>query len=584
MVRWLFMLPAILIGSLVSSRAPSQPVADATNYIYQTEVRRFALIVGNSNYSTQEKLPGTLSDARLIASALRALNFEVTEVEDVRTRSRFIYEVLNPFIDQIKPGSLAVFYFSGHGLSFGGESYLTPLDFPDSVPYQAVTSTFLSVTSLRDLISERHPAVAMMILDACRNVTSIIDTTGETSGRFQTKGLAPPLNDPSNTLIWFSSDAGATSLADPSGGSSVYTSALLKHISEPDRQIDLIRKLVRLDVMKASQNKQIPYTNESSSAELWLKPTAQTIAQIQDLWASVLESGIRDQIASFVEIYGSTPFAAAAMRWLQDHPVGLPTASSTISPAAPEALWEIRPNSAVVLGTTGTGQSINPLSITGPLAMSRTLDAKTTLRIMQSFPASLSLKETEADIATPERQTAQVLAQQGTVVTQIPIQASRSLTGGRTDVRIPSGSTLHIDGFLMDESNKTVLQASSPQLEGQFFVSVTGETKFSTKQIGSPVLQVSAPAAASGPLATVDEAPILAGLDTVKNSGKSLSWVSIATPSASGPRNAELLSLRATYALHILVKNGVPRDIITTVQGAAAGEADLRLRFFAREP
>lgn len=180
MVRRTWMLPAVLV-MLLAGAARAEP-----EYVYRKPVKGVALVVGNADYSSQTKLPGSLRDADLVAKELQKLGFEVILRTNLRTREQFIEQALEPFWSKIEPNTIVAFYFSGHGFSFGGESYLAPLDFPNSVPYDKTAETFLSATAILDSIAERRPGVMLMVLDACRNMTTIIDTAGDPSNRAQT--------------------------------------------------------------------------------------------------------------------------------------------------------------------------------------------------------------------------------------------------------------------------------------------------------------------------------------------------------------------------------------------------------------
>src|SRR6516162_2527688 len=90
--------------------------------------RRFALVIGNSEYKTG-RLPTAANDAGLLAETLRGAGFDVTGARDLDqdTLRRSIRE----FLDKVSgagPQAVAVVYLAGYGLQFEGENYFVPID------------------------------------------------------------------------------------------------------------------------------------------------------------------------------------------------------------------------------------------------------------------------------------------------------------------------------------------------------------------------------------------------------------------------------------------------------------------------
>jgi|RhiMetdeSRZDD1v2_1073273.scaffolds.fasta_scaffold568007_1 uncharacterized protein YraI len=84
---------------------------------------RTALVIGNAAYSEDIgslKNPG--NDATDMAATLRQLGFVVTLVQDA-THQRMA-EAVEDFSRQLRPGSVGVFYYAGHGAQVGGRNYL----------------------------------------------------------------------------------------------------------------------------------------------------------------------------------------------------------------------------------------------------------------------------------------------------------------------------------------------------------------------------------------------------------------------------------------------------------------------------
>ncbi len=195
MMSRFFLVIALLAICYSSAIAESDP-----RFNEPVPVKRVALVVGNADYVNAEPLPGSLSDAREMVKKLEASGFLVIKLENVASRDVFLGKFLN-FLDQIEEGSFVVFYFSGHGFTYGGESYLAPLNFPKKVASAAVFSTFISVSALQERINLRNPAVLLMFLDACRNIGGFIDASSGGAADVD-KGLAALVSSKNNLIAY----------------------------------------------------------------------------------------------------------------------------------------------------------------------------------------------------------------------------------------------------------------------------------------------------------------------------------------------------------------------------------------------
>ena len=84
---------------------------------------RTALVIGNAAY--REDIGSLKNPATDMAATLRQLGFVVTLVKDA-THQRMA-EAVEDFSRQLRPGSVGVFYYAGHGAQVGGRNYLIPL-------------------------------------------------------------------------------------------------------------------------------------------------------------------------------------------------------------------------------------------------------------------------------------------------------------------------------------------------------------------------------------------------------------------------------------------------------------------------
>lgn len=548
----------------------AQPIADA--YVFRKELPRVALVIGNASYKAQDPLPLSLNDATEMTKTLDDLGFAVTSKADIRTRAEFVELVLLPFIDGIEPDSVVVLYFSGHGLSYGGENYLLPLDFPTPIAPSAITKTLVSVTSIRELIAERRPALAIILFDACRDVPQGIFVDDEKSGKdkHHRKGLSEESVSTSDTLIWFASEAGKVALAPKQGqATSYFTRALLDHLPIEDRDIDRVRKHVRVDVMKATGDKQIPWVNESSNAEVWLRPGAKVLAELEQTWRAALEENKRAKAEEFLLFYGSSPFAAAARKWLADHPLDPPATPGQVPPSEAEASWAT-PFSPEAASRTP------PLALDGPLASARVFDWKTA-----ALTGKLASVDPGRDVSSWDIETiTKALAFQKNIVTREDVRASVDPDAAAGGILLGAGTVLKVEHGVADKPGW--LRVTRQDDNRSLFIALDSRTKYRSADIGQPLMEVRAKPIEDGPLAAVDDAALRLALFVLRNQGWKVSWVSIASPATRDENKARLYSLRTSYAARLLRNSGVPADLITVSEGVSSVGNDVRLRIYGR--
>lgn len=231
--------------------------------------KRVALVIGNSNYPTAPlKNPG--NDARAIAKSLKELGFEVTLRENASQRD--LAAAIRQFGSSISPGSVALFYFAGHGMQVKGRNYLVPVDadiqVEDEVPYSAIDANLVL-----DKMEVGKSAINIVILDACRN--------NPFSRRFRSSatGLAEMIA-PIGTLIAFATAPGSVA-QDGAGDNGVYTKHLLESITVPGLPVEQMFKRVRNGVARDTNDAQVPWESSSMKGDFTFKdvPSQQSAAQ-----------------------------------------------------------------------------------------------------------------------------------------------------------------------------------------------------------------------------------------------------------------------------------------------------------------
>jgi formylglycine-generating enzyme required for sulfatase activity len=216
---------------------------------------RYALVIGNAAYTTPGwQLKNPVNDARLMATRLRSLGFQVTPVENA-TKAQ-MEAAMNGFTARLRaggPNAVGVFYYAGHGVEHDGANLLVPVDVTarsmDELRYQAPPMQFL----LRD-VARVGNAVNIIILDACRNLPL---PSGSRSG--PAGGLAELADVPTNVLIAYATRPGLTAPDNPGESNSVFTRILAYALeaNPNDTAVNLFSE-VQAKVYQATDFKQRP--------------------------------------------------------------------------------------------------------------------------------------------------------------------------------------------------------------------------------------------------------------------------------------------------------------------------------------
>ena len=219
--------------------------------LYSQGEKKLALVIGNSNYENELKNP--VNDARLIASVLDSLSFDVILKENLETDRDFKDAILE-FGSKRSSYEIGFIYYAGHAIQIDGVNYLLPtkevFNSEEDVGFYA-----FNVQNLMKILGKKTDQANILILDACRD-NPYEKNWNLTRSSKNSSGLAkmPP---PTGSLIAFSTESGATA-PDGKGTNSIYTLSLAKNLLIKDVSIDQVFRNVRAEVLKQSDNKQRP--------------------------------------------------------------------------------------------------------------------------------------------------------------------------------------------------------------------------------------------------------------------------------------------------------------------------------------
>ena len=253
-------------------KAEALPARPTTN---PTGGRRVALVIGNGAYTHVAALPNPPNDARAVAKTLRDLGFEVTE--GINADNSGLQKLTRDFLLSATGAKIALLYYAGHGVQIDGHNFLVPVDIAkDSAPnlMAAMTDMDTVLAGLEDQVRTN-----ILIFDACRNNPFVAEKTADAApaGRALsiTTGLATPgslgagATAGAGTLIAFATAPGKVAL-DGDGANSPFSAALSKHMATPGLELQQMLTRVRADVVAATKNQQVPWSNSSLLGEVFL--------------------------------------------------------------------------------------------------------------------------------------------------------------------------------------------------------------------------------------------------------------------------------------------------------------------------
>ncbi|MGJ4888158.1 caspase family protein [Bradyrhizobium sp. HKCCYLRH3099] len=258
-----------------AQRAEPAAVSPSSELAAAQTLPRMALVIGNGAYAHVQPLPNPPRDARIVAKSLRDIGFTVVEGIDLdraamqaRTRD-FLREAAQA------QAQMAVVFYAGHGVQIDGRNYLVPTDIAPSAGSDVVTAMIDMDQILAGLDDQIRTNI--LILDACRNnpFAAPMTASAGASRSLSASGLAAPTSlgagatSGAGTLIAFATAPGKVAL-DGQGDNSPFSAALSRHIGTPGLEVQQMLTRVRAEVVAATQNKQVPWSNSSLLGEVYL--------------------------------------------------------------------------------------------------------------------------------------------------------------------------------------------------------------------------------------------------------------------------------------------------------------------------
>lgn len=219
--------------------------------------KRIALVVGNARYHDADKrLKNPVNDATDIADKLESLGFTV--IRSLNQTKQELETSINDFGMKAKNYDIALFYYSGHGISCDGANYLVPVD--ANLPQESyVQYNCTNANLVLDLMERANCGMKILILDACRN-----NPFAKSWGKGLNDGGLNTMSAPKGSFIAFAAAPGEKAIDGLGEKNSPYTTALLQCLDEPGLNITELFDKVMEKVADATHEMQMPWYSKSS--------------------------------------------------------------------------------------------------------------------------------------------------------------------------------------------------------------------------------------------------------------------------------------------------------------------------------
>jgi len=254
-----------------TNRTPPRE-ANAATETTTAAAKRVALLIGNTEYAVQP-LRTSLQDARAMADLLLSLGFETIILENANGLQ--IRQALDDLNKRLGNNGIGLFYFAGHGMQLKGHKVLLPVDAQTESPL-AVRQSSIEVGNIVERMSSGRPDQPnLVILDVCLNNPFLPAASGSTY-------LQDEESSYDQTLVAFSTSSGELAY-EGNGKHSVYTSELIRVMSQPDLGVDDVFTRVRVAVSQKTGQRQKPWVLSSLQEQLVLFNAKDTSSTVQHL-------------------------------------------------------------------------------------------------------------------------------------------------------------------------------------------------------------------------------------------------------------------------------------------------------------
>ena len=243
----------------VASASQPPPAVQTIPTASATSTKRVALLIGNTRYQNAARLDNPKNDVELISGSFKKAGFSTVLVKQDLGVNDF-NAALQEFAPIADTADVAVIYYAGHAIEFGGVNYLIPVD----AKLKSDRDISLQTVEAPKLITAMSGSkkLKMLILDACRDNPFATQMARTMASRSMGRGLARMEADKGEMIVY---SARAGELADDGQGkNSPFAEAFAKRLqNDPPLELRWFFDHVRDDVLDSTKGKQQPFTYHS---------------------------------------------------------------------------------------------------------------------------------------------------------------------------------------------------------------------------------------------------------------------------------------------------------------------------------
>ena len=212
--------------------------------------QKFAIVIGNGEYTNFGSLQNTINDANDMTVSLQELGFTVNRVinGNLHQMEDAVLWLKNRL--SIEQESYGFVFYAGHGVQFGGDNYLIPVNANIPSANHLRTLAF-SVQTMLDNLNSAGNALNVVVLDACRDLPAAWS-------RSLDRGLTVMGRQPADSIIVYATGAGQTASDNIGSRNGLFTGFLLRNLRNHELEVHELFNRTGADVSQASNRQQIP--------------------------------------------------------------------------------------------------------------------------------------------------------------------------------------------------------------------------------------------------------------------------------------------------------------------------------------
>jgi hypothetical protein len=420
----------------------------------------------------------------------------------------------------------------------------------------------------------------LVLIDACRAIASFVLTDDNGLNVVRT-GIAADgrFADGVNGMIGYAAQPGKAALGTSiSGKPSIFTSSLSAHVDSVGADFGVVFKTVSAEVGMVTSDSQAPSLLDWSQSQLFLNPTPQIVEVWKTLWMNALASGDWARVARYARQFATSNYAAAARKWLADHPRPTLAASYTaVSPAAVEASWS-GSDASIAVRPNAIGVGFNRVLDVSQMPLLAALSA-TELGADEHGRAGEVAAEVRGDVAT---------AVAHREVVTLRAFAARAAPSSFSSIvyDVQPGTSIRVLGITSTDATGSWVAARLSSDNPVIYMKMKAvEERPSALQLGRALVELDVPLSSTGVRGAIEDTVISKAIRRLQEQGKLITWASLATGPASGPFGSDINESMIMHAEGALKRSGLSGRRITSVSSSQDYQkTGVRVRVFGWDP